>query len=266
MGIGITLGLHLTPEARWAIRSAERVLYLVPDPAAAAWIEGLNPAASSLEGRYAPGRPRQQTYRDIVEEVLGYVRKGLRVCLVLYGHPGVFAAPSHRAVRGARAEGFPATMLPGVSAEDCLFADLGVDPGEAGCQSYGATDYLLFPRRFDPTAALVLWQVGAIGPPVGTGTPNREGLRALAERLADAYGPDHPVVLYEASPYPTSGPVVHHTPLRDLPRAPLSGMATLYVPPAGVPAPDREMFARLGISPEEWPDRAPATLAGRGTA
>jgi len=31
-------------------------------------------------------------------------------------------------------------MLPGISAEDCLFADIGVDPGIYGCQSFEATD------------------------------------------------------------------------------------------------------------------------------
>src|SRR2546429_6584747 len=46
--------------------------------------------------------------------------------------------------RQAREEGFEAEMLPAVSAEDCLFADLGVDPGDEGCQSFEATSFLLF--------------------------------------------------------------------------------------------------------------------------
>jgi len=31
-------------------------------------------------------------------------------------------------------------MLPGISAEDCLVADLGIDPASSGCQSYEAND------------------------------------------------------------------------------------------------------------------------------
>ena len=54
-------------------------------------------------------------------------------------------------------------MLPGVSAEDCLVADLGVDPGEHGWQSWEATGFLLRGFRPDPTAGLVLWQVDGIG-------------------------------------------------------------------------------------------------------
>jgi hypothetical protein len=34
-------------------------------------------------------------------------------------------------------------MLPAISAEDCLFADLGVDPADHGCPSYEATDFLV---------------------------------------------------------------------------------------------------------------------------
>src|SRR5437899_1041057 len=104
-------------------------------------------------------RIRDETYDDIVAEILSAVRSGTRVCVALYGHPGVFARPAHEAVRRARAEGFPARMLPAVSAEDCLFADLGVDPGENGCQSYEATDFLLRKREVDVSAALVLWQI-----------------------------------------------------------------------------------------------------------
>jgi hypothetical protein len=41
-------------------------------------------------------------------------------------------------------DGFDAVMLPGISAEDCLFADLGIDPGMIGCQSFEATDSITF--------------------------------------------------------------------------------------------------------------------------
>jgi hypothetical protein len=42
-------------------------------------------------------------------------------------------------------------MLPGISAEDCLFADLGIDPGIYGCQSYEATDFLANGRPWGET-------------------------------------------------------------------------------------------------------------------
>jgi hypothetical protein len=54
------------------------------------------------------------------------------LCVALYGHPGVFACVGHEAIERARAEGIDAQMLPGISAEDCLFAELGVDPAVGG--------------------------------------------------------------------------------------------------------------------------------------
>src|SRR3546814_14587936 len=76
------------------------------------------------------------TYREMVAAMLAEVRAGRRVCGAFYGHPGVFARVPHKAIAQARAEGFEAHMEAGVSAEDCLYADLGIDPGEVGCQHY----------------------------------------------------------------------------------------------------------------------------------
>ena len=125
----------------------------------------------------------------MVEEILGPVREGKRVCAVFYGHPGVYVEPSHEAVRRAREEGFEARMLPAVSAEDCLVADLGVDPGEHGWQSWEATGFLLHGFRPDPTAGLVLWQVDGIGKLDWNLDPDPRGLQALAEVLGELYPP-----------------------------------------------------------------------------
>ena len=43
-----------------------------------------------------------------------------------------------------------------MSAEDCLFADLGLDPAVVGCAQYEATDLLIYGRRPDPSAALIV--------------------------------------------------------------------------------------------------------------
>jgi len=79
----------------------------------------------------------------MIEKTLGYVRDGKRVFMAAYGHPGVFGYPTHESVRRARAEGFKTRMLPGVSAEDCMFGGLNFDPAMAGCLSYEPTDFLV---------------------------------------------------------------------------------------------------------------------------
>ena len=206
------------------------MLFLVADPATAAWLGSLNPSARSLSTLYRPGVPRGRIYGEIVDEILASVRRGARVCAVFYGHPGVYVQPSHEAVRQAREEGFVARMLPAISAEDCLFADLGVDPGEHGWQSWDANDFLLRRRRPDAMSSLVLWQVDAIGKLDWDPEPAAEGMRTLADALAEHYPSGHELVFYRASVYPVAGPEIVRLRLEELGALEAAPTGTLYVP------------------------------------
>src|SRR5688500_6516418 len=128
VGTGFLVAGQVTPESLASIKAADRFFFLVAEPATRLWLESQHAAAEPLDDVFWEGRPRQPAYDEIVERLLAPVRKGLHVCAAFYGHPGVFVHPSHEAIRRARSEGFAARMLPGVSAEDCLFADLAVDP------------------------------------------------------------------------------------------------------------------------------------------
>ena len=249
VGTGIALREQVTPEAAAAIERADDVLYLVTQPLTAQWIERTNPHSRSLDGLYAPGKPRRETYAEMVEELLAPVRAGRDVCAAFYGHPGVFVRPGHEAVRRARAEGRRARMLPAVSALDCLVADLGIDPAATGLQSYEATDFLVHRRHADPAVLLVLWQIGVLGDLGVTMEPRRENLTLLVERLTETYPGHHEAILYEASPYPlVADPVVLRLPLAELTEARVPLLSTLVVPPAQVPRRDPEAAARLGLS------------------
>lgn len=239
----------MTPEATSAIELADEVVYLVTQPLTAQWIERTNPRSRSLDSLYAPGKPRRETYAEMVEELLAPVRAGRDVCAAFYGHPGVFVNPGHEAIRRARAEGYRARMLPGVSALDCLVADLGIDPAATGLQSYEATDFVVHRRRPDTAATLVLWQIGVVGE-LGYATgPRRENLALVVDRLARAYPREHEVIVYEASPYLlVADPFVLRLPLEELPGARVPLLATLVVPPARKPRRDRALAARLGLS------------------
>jgi precorrin-6B methylase 1 len=248
VGTGIHLVGDLTLATKARIEQAGKVLFAVADPVTAEWLRTLNATAEALPYQ-AHYQRRREMHRAMVERILAEVRQGVTVCAVFYGHPGVFSDPAHEAIRQARAEGFTARMLPGVSAQDCLFADLGVDPGRTGCQSFEATDFLIRQRRFDPHSALILWQLAMIGN-LGSYQEGgqRHGLTVLAEVLGASYGPDHEGVVYEAAIYPVCEPVIQRLPLAQLPEAQLTEISTLYVPPLA-PAPlDAAMMARLGMS------------------
>ena len=116
-------------------------------------------------------------------------------------------------------EGYTAHMLPAISFEDCLFADLGVDPGVSGRLMYEATDFLIRPRKFDPTAALILLQVGAIalfdfalGDP-----PNRTGPARACRGALQHYPADHRVAIYRTSQLAIFDPSIDWVSLEDLP-------------------------------------------------
>jgi hypothetical protein len=247
VGTGYNVAGQVTPETLSCLKGADRLFYLVSDPATSAWLKSLHPAAESLHDCYRIGEPGAEACERMVERILAAVREGLEVCAAFYGHPAIFIPPGLASLRRAREEGFPARMLPGISFEDCLFADLGVDPGAHGRVLYEATDFLLRPRVLDSAAGLILIQVGAIGlVDFREGdTPNRAGLRVLAEALCRHYPEAHQVALYRTPQLPIFEPSIVWSALADLPEAPLSALSTLYVPPRPRRPVDREMLARL---------------------
>jgi precorrin-3B methylase len=233
VGIGMTLGSHITPLARSYIAEADVVFTGLSDGIIEMWLAKMNPDVRSLQSLYREGKPRSETYQQMVDAMLNEVRAGKRVCGAFYGHPGVFALPTHKAIEIARREGYPAHMEPGISAEDCLYADLGIDPGKFGCQHYETSQYMLYRRRIETSAYLVLWQVGVAGDQslarFSTGAAYRQ---VLVDVLARDYDLDHQVILYKAVTLPMNRPHIERLSLRDLPAATVDMHMTLVIPPA----------------------------------
>jgi hypothetical protein len=248
VGTGIRTVGHITIEAIAWIKAADTVLYLVADPVAEEAIRELNPTnAMSLRGYYGEGVVRSQAYEAMIEHIMSCVRAGQRTCAAFYGHPGVFAYPSHESIRRARAEGYAARMLPGVSAEDCLFADLGVDPAVNGCVTMEASDFLLHDRMIDTSMALVLWQVGV----VGDWTYRRDGykldaLPMLVAKLTALYGAAHEAIIYEAATLPGLPPSILPIALIHMSAVYVNAGSTLYVPPLRVKTLNRAVAIALG--------------------
>ncbi|HEV2621864.1 MAG TPA: SAM-dependent methyltransferase [Frateuria sp.] len=246
VGLGMTLGSHLTPLARSHIEQADVVFAGLSDGVVELWLERMHPDVRSLQPYYAKGKSRMKTYREWVELMMTEVRAGKRVCGVFYGHPGIFAWSPHKAIEMARAEGYEAHMEPGISAEDCLYADLGIDPGRYGCQHFEASQLLFYERRIDPAGYLVLWQVGLVGDRslvrFQTGSAYRE---LLVELLGRDYPLDHPVIVYRAATLPIDQPRIRRLRLSELAQAPLTPEETVVLPPAYALKANVAMHARL---------------------
>ena len=162
IGSGIeTVGFSRADEL--VIDAADKVFYCVADPATAVWLKERRPDAYDLYVLYDDAKLRHVTYMQMTEAMLHFVRQGMRVVAIFYGHPGVFVLSTHRAIAIARREGHRAVMRAGVSALDTMCADLGFDPSQPGLMTYEATDMIVRRRQPDPALHVVLWQVGLIG-------------------------------------------------------------------------------------------------------
>ena len=151
---------------------------------------------------------------------------------MFYGHPTVFAQPAIDAAIKAKQKGYYIKVLPGISAEDCLFADLLIDPSSSGCHSFDATDFLIRERRADPSSHLILWQVGIIGVLKQKRKHNNtKGAIILLNYLKNTYPENHMITLYEAAIYPHFDPKIKKLKLKNLPTAKFSSISTLYIPP-----------------------------------
>ena len=100
------------------LRAADKVLYCVADPATVAWLKRLRPDALDLYLLDGDDKIRYTTYMQMAEAQLYWVRQGLKVVVLFYGHPGVFVLSTHRAILIARREGHRAIMKAGACALD----------------------------------------------------------------------------------------------------------------------------------------------------
>lgn len=247
VGVGMTLGSHLSPLARSYIENADVVFAVMSDGIVEKWIQQMHADVRSLQALYREGKSRMDTYREMVETMLAPVRAGKNVCGAFYGHPGVFAWPPHKAIELARAEGFDAHMEPGISAEDCLYADLGIDPGKYGCQHYEASQLLFYRRRIDPSAYLILWQVGVVGDQslarFSTGQAYRQVL--VDELRRQGYPIEHEIIVYRAPTLPIQQARSERIALRELAGFDIGAEDTVVLPPAVPLEVNADVRARL---------------------
>ncbi len=251
VGTGIKFLSQMTLEARTYIEKADKVLFLVNDPVLKLWIKKTNINSESLDDLYFKYSQRIESYQAITDYIVSHLVDEQHVCVAIYGHPAVFCKPALDAVHLAIDQGFDAKMLPGISAEACLFADLLIDPGVCGCQSFEATDFLLYQRKFDENSHLILWQPDVIGLKGHDSTNDKMGINLLCERLVKTYPLAHEVIIYEAAQYPGLKPTITTITLSQLKSAILSPISTLYIKPAGKTHCDDDIVKKLHLSSTE---------------
>ncbi len=246
VGTGIRTTGQLTVEAIAWMKAADVLFHVVADPVALEVISLLRTDQTiDLREYYAEGKLRRESYEDMADAIAAKVAEGYVVCVALYGHPGVFARVPYLAIERVRAQGNPAQMLPAVSAEDCLYAELLVDPG-MGCAQYEATNFLQHNHVADPTIHLLLWQIGMLGDWTHRESRDPErNMALLVEKLSRWYPLDHRVTVYQASVHLDTPPRADEVALSELPRAWVGASCTLHIPPAQQFVRDDEFADRI---------------------
>jgi uncharacterized protein YabN with tetrapyrrole methylase and pyrophosphatase domain len=246
VGTGIKTTGQLTIEALAWMRQAQSLVYVVGDPIAQAVITAIKPDAEDLSVYYQESQQRIHAYEAMIEHILRNVRSGKITVGAFYGHPGVFAYPSHESIRRLLAEGYEAKMLPGISAEDCMFADLGIDPAVGGMQTYEATDFLINGPIIDNSTQLVIWQIGTLGDlTYHRNKYDTSAMPLLIERLACFFPRTHLITVYEAPMFPNVEPMIARIPLYSLSEFPITAAMTLYIPPCRLRTPDPDLAQRF---------------------
>jgi siroheme synthase len=249
-GLGIQTVCQVTREAENAIRSSREVLYLDTGVATARYLESLCPRATPLyEESYAEGRPRTGAYEHMAARVVEAALDHPPVTFAIHGHPLVAVHAPFLVMAMAEALGLRVEVVPGISALDCLLADLRIDPVIHGMQMYEATDLLLRRRPLQPDVPLILWQIGPLETCLHTMRVSKpERFTRLVAYLSRFYPARHEVVAVYSSPHPLMPASILRFAIEDMGQLAEQFHAgfTLYVPPSsGRPVQDLDLVQKL---------------------
>ncbi|KAF3139663.1 hypothetical protein TWF569_008512 [Orbilia oligospora] len=239
VGTGVRSLCQLTLEAIDEIERADIIYYAVRDATTEGFIKKRNKDAIDLYQYFINDDeiPEADLYIQIAEVMLADTRKGRRVVGAFFGHPGLFMSPNRRALAIAQAEGYMAKMLPGVSVDDCLLADLGIDPSFIGCLTCEARDFMIHDHLGLTSRHVIMYEVGYLG--FYGDDSKTDYFQCFVNRLEDIYGNAHSLVNYTAAISPLMQPIVHHLTIEDLRkpevRKQITSASTLYFPPREIP-------------------------------
>ena len=250
VGLGVLNIDQITRETKRAIRRSNEVLYVDTGVATRTYLESLCPRVTSLfETSYKEYGQRLNAYHHMAARVLDAALDHPPVTFAMHGHPIVGAYAPFLIRDMANLLALEVLVLPGISAMDCLFAELMVDPCVAGMQMYEATDLLLRRRPLQPDVHALIWQIGCVETALHTMRVSKPArFERLRSHLLRFYPPQHVVSAAYSTPHPLMPSTVHRFALQDVcDHAHLlhSGF-TLFIPSAGERAiQDHELLRQI---------------------
>jgi uncharacterized protein YabN with tetrapyrrole methylase and pyrophosphatase domain len=271
VGLGIRGPGQITRETEAILRRCTRIYYAHTDPAVGAYLRQLCPRVLSLRRYQGDGKSHRRTYKAIAAAVTRSATLRPPVAFAIFGHPLVYVSLANwllaRPPRGLRVK-----ALPAVSALDCLFVDLRLDPADAGLQMYDANQLLLRRRPLQPDVPCLIWQPAGVESTYATTAWSRpQRFHRLRDYLLGFYPKEHRVVLaLSATTSRRTAPRLKRIALGRLEEArrEIDGGATLFIPATHDRPVADVAFKKLALSAAHlreitYPPRGRLSQAGR---
>ncbi|MEM7716171.1 MAG: SAM-dependent methyltransferase [Cyanobacteria bacterium P01_A01_bin.68] len=204
VGTGIVSVQHITHEIDAVLRRSKEVLYVDNSFGIREYLEQVCPKVTNLHPiAYREGEERINAYNIMTAKVIEAALDNPPVTFALYGHPLVFANPPFQVLKIAPLFGLRVKVLPGISAMDTLFVDLGLDPSVQGLQMYEATDLLLRQHSLQPNVPCLIWQIGTVESRLYSESMSKpKRFTRIKNYLLKFYPSNHKLVAVYSSTYP----------------------------------------------------------------
>lgn len=250
VGLGVLNVDQVTYETERAIRRSKEVLYVDTGVATRAFLQNLCPKVTSLyETSYCDAGCRLGSYDRMAVAVIEAALDHPPVTFAMGGHPIVGAEAPFLIHEMARLLGLKVLTLPGISAMDCMFAELMIDPCVDGLQMYEATDLLLRRHPLLPEVPALIWQIGVVETRLHSqrrSKPSRFDL--FIAHVLQFYPPGHRVTAYFASQHPLMRSQILRFPIGEIGEyaEQLHAGFTLFIPVARVrPIADQDLLSKI---------------------
>lgn len=200
-GLGMRLVTQITLESNYLLQQMESVFHLDDGPEISDYLASFACIDVSLRHLYTEGKPREQAYGEIANEILEAALAGTKCGFLTQGNPVFLNSVVFKLRDLAAHHDIPFFVYPGISSIDTLLTDLFLAVEDTGLQCYEATHFVRMRPQIDKRVPLILFQpaiVEALDVRYTTGA-YPPGVQILQNVLAEIYGANQEWILLRSA-------------------------------------------------------------------
>lgn len=256
-GTGTVGYRQLTEEVKEAFKKSETIYLLHHQELVKEYLDEEFARVVDVSDEYNEEEVRSNTYQRIADRVLegALGEHSGPVTFATYGHPMLFVDSSRILMEEAPSRDLDVEVMPGTSALDCLYTDIGLDPAINGLQIYDATDILVREADLNPRTPAMILQIGSVESVLySTRKSKPERFTNIKNHLQQFYPDDHEVYLLQTATFPISDSEQTGFELQNFDTEQVSEQVrhihTLYIPPYEVRSVENNDMLEKIQSPE----------------